>query len=416
MTSKKKKHSGGKKRQPAENMQAVETKSPTKNTEKKSDNKAGEVKKASPAEKKPIAGSRDEKITLILSCVLLALTIAGIILFFVMPSPEQSGIEEPVISDFPEEPEETDPEPEEEPEEEPKIEYRLPEYNFTEEEVTVEIPGLEREYTIAWVSDIHMITDLKAGDVAVENLETVLARYETLSVTPDGVHGKDLWPQIVDYLNYNDFDAVIFGGDLLDYYSTSNMEALREGFDRLKYDPDKILYIRADHDYGTWYSDGTTGIDDAASLGAHAALDGDDNSHKYIDFGSFIIAGVNNSVKNPDGQQMDVLRDLYGRGVPVIAATHVPYYSTVDASLGELSMLVRNRIYYWNPGNESYNPNAEMQEYLNMIYAEDSNCVQVLAGHLHAQWDGEIREGLREHIFTPAFSGVIGVVHVVPAP
>jgi hypothetical protein len=144
-------------------------------------------------------------------------------------------------------------------------------------------------------------------------------------------------------------------------------------------------------------------------------LDGDDITHKYIDFGSFIIAGVNNSVKNPDEKQLNVLKDIYGRGVPVIAATHVPYYSTVDPSLGELSMLVRNRIYYWNPGDDTYNPNDQMREYLDLLYSEDTNCVQVLAGHLHAAWDGEINPGLRQHIFSPAFTGVIGVIRVVPA-
>lgn len=35
------------------------------------------------------------------------------------------------------------------------------------------------------------------------------------------------------------------------------MEALKTEYDRLKYPQDRILYIRADHDYGTWYSDGS---------------------------------------------------------------------------------------------------------------------------------------------------------------
>ena len=111
---------------------------------------------------------------------------------------------------------------------------------------------------------------------------------------------------------------------------------------------------------------------------------------------------------------MNVLTELYGRGVPVIAATHVPYYSEVDPSLEELSMLVRNRIYYWDYESETYGIDADMQRYLDLIYEEDSSCAFVLAGHLHAAWEGEIREGLKEHIFSPAFSGVIGVVHVVP--
>ena len=387
--------------------------------------------KATPASKKK---DHDREITIILSAILLVLTIAGIILFFILPDPNEVNPVSYEVSDIPQstregqeaettpqhsnpdEPEgqqEPDDQPESKPEPEPVV-YSAPDYNFSEEDVYIELPGITKEYTIAWVSDVHLISDFEAGDVYEGSLETVLTRYETLSVTPDGVHGMDLWPEIIDYLNYNDFDGVIFGGDLLDYCSTSNMNILTEGFDRLKYPLDQILYLRADHDYGTWYSDGSTGFDDYKAHDLHAAIDGDDNTHKYLDFGEFIIAGVNNSIKKPGEEQMEVLTGIYDLGIPVIAATHVPYYSQIDPSLEELSMQVRNRIYYWSPDSETYNPDADMWRYLDMIYADDSNCAYVLAGHLHAEWEGEIRDGLTEHIFSPAFSGTIGVVHIIP--
>lgn len=388
-----------------------------KKTEKVSDKKNADKK--TPKEKKDRKEKKnfDRELTIILSAFLAALTIAGLILFFVMPDPyADTQIPDevpagPAVTDLPEEDDDTEPVPIPEP---PTIVYPAPAYDFIEENVYVEAPGIDHEYTIAWVSDVHIITDTEAGDVSADSLETVLSRYETLSVTPDGIHGKDLWPMIIDYLNYNDFDAVIFGGDLLDYYSTSNMEVLKLGFSRLKYPDDRILYIRADHDYGTWYSDGSTGLDEYKAWELHAELDGDDNTHKYIDFGDLIIAGVNRSIKKPGEDQIAVLTELYSRGVPVIAATHVPYYSQVDPSLEELSMLVRNRIYYWEPSNETYKIDEDMWRYLQLIYDDGSPCVEVLAGHLHAAWEGEIRDGLEEHIFSPAFMGVIGVVHVVP--
>ena len=192
------------------------------------------------------------------------------------------------------------------------------------------------------------------------------------------------------------------------------MDALKRGFDRLKYPDDRVLYIRADHDYGTWYSDGSTGFDDVKCAELHTALDGDDNTRKYIDLGDLMIAGVNLSTSAPGEDQIEVLTELYGRGVPIIAATHVPYFSMVDPSLEELSMLVRNRKYYWNPGGDLYGIDENTRKILDLVYAEDSECRLVLAGHLHAAWEGEINFGLRQHIFSPAFSGVIGVVHVVP--
>ena len=397
----------------SENGKAVKEKPAKENPVKEKPVKEKSVKEKPVKKKKR---NRDKEVTIVLSAILAALTIAGLILFFIMPDPYDgiSGQEE--VSDIPV-PEPEIPEPETDPVPipvQPAISYPEPAYDFIEENVYVEIPGIEHEYTIAWVSDVHMITDFTAGDVGEASLETVRNRYETLSVTPDGVHGRDLWPMIIDYLNYNDFDAVIFGGDLIDYCSTSNMDALKRGFDRLKYPDDRVLYIRADHDYGTWYSDGSTGFDDVKCAELHTALDGDDNTRKYIDLGDLMIAGVNLSTSAPGEDQIEVLTELYGRGVPIIAATHVPYFSMVDPSLEELSMLVRNRKYYWNPGGDLYGIDENTRKILDLVYAEDSECRLVLAGHLHAAWEGEINFGLRQHIFSPAFSGVIGVVHVVP--
>ena len=397
----------------SENGKAVKEKPAKENPVKEKPVKEKPVKEKPVKKKKR---NRDKEVTIVLSAILAALTIAGLILFFIMPDPYDgiSGQEE--VSDIPV-PETEIPEPETDPVPipvQPAISYPEPAYDFIEENVYVEIPGIEHEYTIAWVSDVHMITDFTAGDVGEASLETVRNRYETLSVTPDGVHGRDLWPMIIDYLNYNDFDAVIFGGDLIDYCSTSNMDALKRGFDRLKYPDDRVLYIRADHDYGTWYSDGSTGFDDVKCAELHTALDGDDNTRKYIDLGDLMIAGVNLSTSAPGEDQIEVLTELYGRGVPIIAATHVPYFSMVDPSLEELSMLVRNRKYYWNPGGDLYGIDENTRKILDLVYAEDSECRLVLAGHLHAAWEGEINFGLRQHIFSPAFSGVIGVVHVVP--
>ena len=108
---------------------------------------------------------------------------------------------------------------------------------------------------------------------------------------------------------------------------------------------------------------------------------------------------------------------MFAKGKPVIIVTHVPYEAKVDTpgideSLEELSMRVRNKIYYWGGGK--YEPNDKTKQYFSMIYSDDTPVVQVLAGHMHEKWDGMITEKVPQHIFSPAFKGVIGIVHIVP--
>lgn len=224
--------------------------------------------------------------------------------------------------------------------------YAPPDYDFQLDEITVELEHLDRTYRIAVVNDLHIITDTHPGDVLEENLPKVLERYQTLSVTAEGVHAKDLWPQVVRFLNYNDFDGVIFAGDMIDYCSHSNMKALQEGFDELKYPEDRLLYIRSDHDYGGWY--GGDVFTDADGFAEQAKLWDEDDGRGCMEFDGFKIVEINKSYQNVSDGRLEFLEDEISGGKPVLVVTHVPFYSMVDDTLEEISIATRNKIYYWN--------------------------------------------------------------------
>lgn len=289
--------------------------------------------------------------------------------------------------------------------------YPMPEYDFTTDEIEVVVEGLDREYKIAVINDLHLITDHESGDVTEDNLYLVQSRYENLAVTEDGVHSEDLWPEVVKYLNYHDFDAVILGGDLLDYCSNSNIMALNAGLRELKYPSDRILYIRSDHDYGGWY--GGDGFRDENGFRLQTLVLDGDAPDKCIEFEDFLIVGINQSYRSLSESAYQSLHERLTQGKPVILVTHVPFYSDVDLSLKKESMEVRGRIYYWSYDGGNYVPHKEMEKLLKEVYAEDSNVVQIVAAHLHARWDGYVTENIKEHIFAPTFEGKIGIIHVV---
>lgn len=363
--------------------------------------------------------SKKRQRMLLFLCIDIALgaVIVGFFLFMVLfpsgkdPEVETLSIVEEKIPDKEPLPT-TKPEPEMEEAEEVEETVKTPpaEYPFQTEEVTVQIEDLSKEYTIAWVSDLHMITDHSAGDVQEEFLETVEDRYETLSITEDGVHGDELWPEIIRFLNMEDYDGIIFGGDMMDYCSHSNMDAFLKQYELIK-DTSKVMYIRADHDYGEWYGGDVFSEEDAHKL--HEKVDGDSFDQKYMDFDEFTVVGIDNSTKDMSEDEYDWVKTFFEKDKPLIIATHVPYASKVDDSLKELSMKVRNEVYYWSKDGRFY-PNERTNKYIHKVRGEDTPVVQVLAGHLHASWDGEMIDGLPEHIFAPAFSGTIGIIHIVP--
>lgn len=292
--------------------------------------------------------------------------------------------------------------------------YEPPEYDFRLDEITVEIPvdagAPDREYEIAFINDLHLITDSEPGDVAEEFLPTVRERYDSLAVTPEGVHSEDLWPEVVKFLNYHDFDAVILGGDILDYCSHSNIETLMEGIDALKYPKEKILYLRSDHDYGGWY--GGSSFTDTDGFIAQAELWDGDQGKGWIEFDEFIVVGINKSYQNIADDKLEFLMEKLDEGKPVIVATHVPFYSETDGSLAESSQQMLNGIYYWNQEETPYCTNQNTQAFIDRMYGEDSNVVQILAAHLHVLWDGYAAGDVKEHLFAPTYEGRIGIIYV----
>jgi len=52
---------------------------------------------------------------------------------------------------------------------------------------------------------------------------------------------------------------------------------------------------------------------------------------------------------------------------------------------------------------------------LELNYAEDSPVKEVLCGHLHFEWDGNITENTHQHVFGAAFDARYGVIHVLCA-
>lgn len=353
-------------------------------------------------------------------CIFLLLLIVVFVCIIVVKQNSKRKVEdtyEEMSEEVSEEETESQPIEEESSSEHEEVVYPTPEYPFVEENVTIELEDLEQSYKIAWVSDIHMINDLEpADDVMVEHVETLQTRYDTLFVTPDGVHSNELWLEIVKYLNYNEFDAVIFGGDLMDYCSKKNMDYFLKYFEELN--PDiPMMYIRADHDYGFGYGGEAFTEIDAWNKHIDEVPDKDSLDKKILDFDSFVIIGVNKSTKNMESWYFEFLEQQYRQaqedGKQVIIATHVPYESKTDDSLEELSYQVRNKVYYWGGGN--YKPDETTSRFLDLIYEENTAVKQVLAGHLHASWDGMISEQVSEHIFSPSYMGTIGVINIVPA-
>ena len=281
----------------------------------------------------------------------------------------------------------------------------------TPEYVYLTMPGISRTYTIAWISDTHNMADQTEGEINGAYWTNFQARRQDANLMgPGNVHGEDVLPDMISYVNNHSFDALILGGDILDYCSTANVDYLKACLSKLEMPSSRVMYLRADHDLGTDLYP-TMSSDQARSM--HESIMGGYGGIKRIDLGEFVIQGINYSVSPISEEQWDSIKTDYNAGKQMLVATHVPYKSNVDSSLYDLSMGYRGKEYYWGGyWNASTGP---QDQFLNTLYNNNSgNIHYLLAGHLHKSWDGKISANTKQHIFGPGYTRTIGVITIRP--
>lgn len=296
-------------------------------------------------------------------------------------------------------------------------------YSFREEKTTVKIPGISKTYKIAWISDMHIVAnqknldDVVNGNAGMTAEEYINQRYSMFKTDDGKMHSEELWKEVVKYINEGNFDAVIFGGDMLDYYSEANIKALQTGLSNIKSNVPWVYIYGSTDDHDAWT--GLTGTDTNAAMGKVMSMDNTNGGKDIIDLGEFKIIGLNNSANaNITAEAAETKSQIENAGKPVILATHVPFESKIQ-SLKTWSKGVHNdQIYYWadNSYKWTIQNNAAMKEFLETcIYATDTNVVQVLGGHIHmGSWDGKLTNQVDQHVFQASYRGTIGVITVSP--
>ena len=106
---------------------------------------------------------------------------------------------------------------------------------------SVSVPDLDRDYSFLILNDLHLITE--SDENSEDQKEEVRERRDSLFIDSDGNRSVDLWGELVSELDSFKADGIIIAGDLLDFYSESNMELIKSGLNKLQ---TPFLYLRAD--------------------------------------------------------------------------------------------------------------------------------------------------------------------------
>lgn len=274
------------------------------------------------------------------------------------------------------------------------------------DEKEIEIPGLQKEYTIAVVNDQHIIVE--DGDYAKEKEEEVDSRYG-LFCNEEGVHSSDAWQGIVEDVNNLQPDGVVLDGDMIDFFSQANLDCLMGGLKEIEA---PAMYLRADHDLASWYSDNLTSKEINKKEKAAWEMD----SVMVQDYDEFLVVGINNNTNQISKKGLKKIKEVWQQGKPVILVMHVPLQSQLSDDLDKASKEAwQDRALIWGNKDCYYEPNERTQEFLDMVFAEGSPVVAVIGAHLHFAHEDQLNDKIVQYVFDASYKGTVGVITVKPA-
>lgn len=246
------------------------------------------------------------------------------------------------------------------------------EMNVAEE--VIEIPGLTKEYTFLYVTDTHIVVPDELDSDKVEEYADV--RFDEFQNEED-VSSAEQFEEWMVYANENQVDALLLGGDIIDYPSVANIEHLEENLEELTV---PYLYALGNHDW-TFPWEYMTQYGEETYLPMLEPYMQSDSSIHELEFDEIIIVAVDNSANQIAPEAMEEYKLILQKEKPVIVMLHVPLLT--QSVLTKAKEVWSSGVVLGGGNYGGIYPDETSTEFIDLTTEEDSPVVAVLAGHVH---------------------------------
>ena len=264
--------------------------------------------------------------------------------------------------------------------------------SFIQENKLVINIGLNKEYKLIHFSDVHLITfdetSLKEEvekaikqEEAWYNVRVDFARHFNEYYSNEHlIPSKECLDKLIEYSNLHNPDCVLMSGDIIDYYSESNLSYLKRSLNKLN---SKYLFCCGNHDNEECYD----------------FLCNGDREFNYREFEEFIVVSLDNSTKIFTINQLHKLKELVKFNKPIIIMIHIPIvtkYNEDDMEKFDSYFVINH--------NDCDDISRNFIDYI----TEESSIKAILCGHVHGAHQSYFG---KNKIQICASSGLIGYVN-----
>jgi len=275
------------------------------------------------------------------------------------------------------------------------------------ESTAVVIPGLERSLTLVQITDMHLTGADERDTQRIR--EYAPGRTKHFTVFP-GRSIEDVFESLLKYADAQKADCVVLTGDILDFLTPRNTEALdcllvRAG--------KRFFFVNGNHEHDgddLWgdllrpFTDMSTGCG-------------------ILEVGGVRLIGVDDSMNRVTPGQLEFLKEQIADGKPCLLFMHIPLYEetleepTLKAWQGGLILLGIPEVAHkkQTPGSMFFTPLPDQTtlEFCR-VAGEAANIYGVFAGHLHFTHAGALPSGHCQYVTGPGYENGCREIRVVP--
>lgn len=260
----------------------------------------------------------------------------------------------------------------------------------------IEIPGLIEEYEFLYITDAHLIL--------LDGTETEEIKQHALERMAGFTHDNafpieeqfDMW---LEEAGNEQVDALLLGGDTLDFPSEANINYLVERLTSLGF---PYMYTPGNHDW-TYPWEYMTEYSKENYLSSLEPYMQSNTAIQQMEFDEFIIVAVDNSTNQIAPEALETYKEILQKGKPVIVMLHVPLLT--QSVLTKAKEVWSSGVVLGGGNYGGIYPDEASTEFINLTTAEDSPVVAVLAGHVHFYDKDMINENIVQLVGDAGYKG-----------
>ena len=272
--------------------------------------------------------------------------------------------------------------------------YEYPDIQVNYEEEVV-IPGLQGEYEFLFLTDLHLAIKTREEVGPYGDADTRIAAFSNAKGT---VSAKQL-PQWISYANKKQFDAVLMGGDMIDYYSEINAEYLWNQVSQLKV---PYLFTLGNHELFLPWEEPL-----AEDSVIYSLFKNNELAFQILDFEEFVVCAIDNESYQVNEVSLTAMREWIAANPdkPMILLAHVPFYTESDRVLLDTSVSIWGQALVIGEGEGTRDTTEVSRVFLDLILGEDSPVVAIFTGDNHFYHKGNLTNSVVQWVGAPAYAG-----------